>query len=119
MNLLKPAKKKPRYTLEEIKVLEDIRRKRLFILIHSCLYYYFDKPIISDHVFDRKGRELSDLQNRYPHLAAKVRYAKNFKNFSGDTGYNLPYTDGWVIGKAMQIWHINQEIHNKGVQKCY
>lgn len=37
------------------KTEELIKRRRLQILIHSCIYYYLDSNLISDQQFDQWG----------------------------------------------------------------
>ena len=50
-------------------VLDKITTLRKELHEHNHLYYIKDAPIISDYAFDRKLRELQDLEAQYPHYA--------------------------------------------------
>ena len=88
---------------EDLKILSLRRRKRLQVLVHSCIYYRFNTSIINDATFDKFSNELVDLQNKYPKHANKVRYAEEFKDFNGSTGYRLPIGDLSIVTKAEQL----------------
>lgn len=62
------------------------------MLVHSYIYYQLNDSIISDHDFDRWARELVDLQKKYPKEAKKARFHKEFQDFTGSTGFDLPYS---------------------------
>ena len=53
-------------TDEEIKAI--IKRRRLQILVHSCIYYRFGDNIWSDYHYDCAGKELAKLQVEHPDL---------------------------------------------------
>jgi len=113
MSLLKKPAARKKVTPEDLKILERIRQLRLQMLVHSCLYYKYDKPVITDKEFDERGRELAKLQKLYPTHSKKVRYYEAFKDFNGDTGYHLPYDEGRVMNKAIQIWNIDRKYKEK------
>jgi hypothetical protein len=48
------------------------------------------------------------LQQSYPAFANEVEFAKEFKEFDGTTGFDLPQY-GWIISKAQQLLNY----HNK------
>ena len=52
------------YSGEELKIAELIQRRRLQLLIHSCLYYNMDTNIVSDKKWDEWARELVKLQKQ-------------------------------------------------------
>ncbi len=79
---------------------ELIQRRRLQILIHSCIYYEFNQNLVTDNQWGSWALELEQLQNKYPEIAAEVIWAESFKNFDHSTGVNLPTRDPWVVSKA-------------------
>lgn len=56
-------------------IAELIQRRRLQVLIHSCIYYEFNESIISDTKWSEWALELEQLQAKYPKIANKVRWA--------------------------------------------
>lgn len=88
---------------EELKIAELIQQRRLQILVHSCIYYALNKNIISDATWDKWARELVQLQKDYPKIAQEVIWAKDFEDFDGSTGFDLPIHDEWVMMKAKQL----------------
>ena len=110
---------------EELKIAEKIQQRRLQILIHSCIYYEFNKNVISDRQFDIWAKELVQLQKDYPEIAKQVDWSEAFEGFDGSTGFDLPIKDTWVMNKAKKICSskrpkeearstIKQEIRKKG-----
>lgn len=87
----------------DLEIADKIQRRRLQILIHSCLYYHMNTNIISDKQYDTWARELQALQNDNPKIAGKVIWADAFKDYDASTGFDLPITDPWVIKKAQYI----------------
>lgn len=71
--------------------VELISRRRRQILVHSFLYYQLNENVISDHVYDKWSKELAELQIKYPQEAKKAIYAKEFEEFDGSSGFDLPY----------------------------
>jgi NAD-dependent DNA ligase len=74
------------------KIFELITRRRRQILVHSFLYYQLNESIIEDSIFDLWSKELAELQQQYPEESAKAIYAKDFGDFDGSSGYDLPYS---------------------------
>ena len=85
---------KPLQTIEE-----KIKQRRLQILVHSYIYYELNNNIISDKKWDIWSEELKELQQKYPNIAKKVIYAKQFKDWEGSTGAYLKY-DNNIKNKA-------------------
>ena len=81
-------------------IRELIVRRRKQIIVHSCIYYEFNTSIISDRTFDLWAYELVDLQRKYPEISKSSRWASEFKDFDGSTGYDLPIRTQWAINKA-------------------
>jgi hypothetical protein len=91
---------------EELEIADKIQRRRLQILIHSCIYYHFDQNIISDKKYDEIGRDLVKLQNDNPSIAKKVKWSDAFEGFDASTGFDLPITDEWVLNKATRLLEV-------------
>lgn len=77
-----------------------ILRRRLQILIHSCLYYHMNTNIITDGQWDQWAKELVQLQKDFPKIASKVDFHRDFRDFDGATGFHLPYKNEDIIRKT-------------------
>jgi NAD-dependent DNA ligase len=98
--------KHTKYKHTTVERIEALRRQ---ILIHSCLYYVYDSPIIGDIEYDKRARELTRLQREHPEEAKQGVYAEAFADFSESvTGFNLPIRNEWVVNKALYI----SRLHN-------
>lgn len=91
------------FNSEELKIAEKIQQRRLQMIIHSAIYYVFNDNIVSDSKWSQWGRELKDLQEKYPDIASKVIFAEAFKDWDASTGFNLPIHDDWVTKRAIQL----------------
>lgn len=80
-----------------------IKRRRLQLLVHSCIYYGMDMNLIDDVTFDRWSDELVKLQAEYPDISKQVEWYDAFKDWDGSTGAFLPINDVWVITKAKRL----------------
>lgn len=98
---------------QESKIKELILRRRLQILVHSCIYYRLNTNIISDSTFDKWSRELVELQQKYPKISKLARYYEEFKNFDGSSGFDLPYGDPSILRKAQQLLKYREENQNE------
>jgi NAD-dependent DNA ligase len=78
---------------------ELIKRRRIQVLVHSCIYYALDDNIVPDHVFDAWAKELEQLMKDHPD-AYSDRFDYAFKNWDSSSGYNLPHRDPWILNKA-------------------
>ena len=85
-------------------IAELISRRRRQILVHSVIYYRMNGNLVSDFQWADWAKELCELQERYPKIAAKCPYADAFKDFDGSTGFNLPLDDPWAVNKASYLW---------------
>lgn len=88
---------------KEDKIGDLINRRRRQLLVHSIIYYKMDENIISDATWSKWGQELEELQAKYPEIAAKQPYAKEFEGFDHSTGMSLPLNDPWAVNKARQL----------------
>ena len=84
-------------------IMELIQRRRLQVLVNSCIYYEFNNSIISDEMWDKWARELVQLQKDYPEESKQVIWYEAFKDWDASTGAFLPLKDGWVVAKAKQL----------------
>ena len=91
------------FNSEELKIAEKIQQRRLQMIVHSAVYYVFNDNIVSDSKWSQWGRELKDLQEKYPDIASKVIFAEAFKDWDASTGFNLPIHDNWVTKRAIQL----------------
>lgn len=88
---------------EDLEIAELIHRRRLQLLIHSCIYYGMDRNIISDHQFDKWSDELVNLQFLYSEISERVPWHDAFRDWDGSTGAFLPINDVWVINMAKRL----------------
>ena len=105
---------------EEIKPLNytnpitsKILQRRLQILVHSYIYYELDDNIVSDAKWSEWAMELVQLQKDNPLIASKVAYAKDFVEFDGSTGFNLPYKNKEIIEKANRLLRWRDEDYTR------
>ena len=82
-----------RVTMNKTQIAELIKRRRLQLLIHSCIYYEYNTNLASDNQWATWAIELEELQTKYPKIAEQVILAEAFKDFDHSTGYNLPTRD--------------------------
>lgn len=102
------------YNLTQVGVETDgirslILRRRLQILVHSCIYYELDSNLISDRTWSTWAQELVKLQKKYPGIAKRVDYAQEFQDFDGSTGFNLPTRNPEIMNKARYLLKIHKE----------
>lgn len=80
-----------------------ILRKRIQMLIHSCIYYELNDSLITDSQFDKWAKELVRLQKENPEMSQKVPWYDEFKDWDGTTGFHLPTRHPWVMHKAESL----------------
>ena len=85
-------------------VKDLIRRRRRQLLVHSCLYYEMDNPIIEDYLYDKWSKELADLQEICPDYSDE--WDQWFDTWTGETGMHLPHRHPWVFSMANHILYI-------------
>ena len=88
-------------------VRELIQRRRLQLLIHSCIYYEYNESLVTDEQWKNWAVELETLQKEYKTESELAPWADAFREFDHPTGFNLPTTDPWVMGTARWILHIS------------
>lgn len=84
---------------------ELIKRRRLQVLVHSCIYYELNDNVISDEVFDKWAKELEQLHKDHPQYSDEWDDA--FAKWDSSSGYDLPHRHPWVYGKATQVLRRN------------
>lgn len=92
--------------LTEETAAEFIHRRRLQIVIHSCIYYRFDENLISDHQWATWAKELVKAQELFPKVAEKQLWTNEFADFDGSTGYHLPINEAGVVKRASKLLQI-------------
>ena len=95
-----------KFSGKDLAVAELIQRRRLQMLVHSCLYYEMDTNLIDDKQWDTWARELVELQKQNPEISKEVEWYEAFKDWDASTGAFLPIKDSWVVKKAKQIYSI-------------
>jgi len=102
----KPKKNSNVYEFPNPTVLEYpaelIKRRRLQMLLHSCLYYCLDQNIWDDHTFDKNAKELAALMKEHPN-AYSDRFDEYFEGWEGSSGFHLPHRDPWVLAAATNL----------------
>lgn len=89
---------------EEQKIGDEIKRLRKIVLVHSVIYYRMNTNIISDIQYDKFAKRLQSLQNQYPVISKSVNELyKEFKDWDGCSGFNLPLGDVWANNKAAYL----------------
>lgn len=87
---------------------ELIKRRRLQILIHSCMYYVLDTTIIADDKFDSWAIELEKLLKDNPDLYSD-RFDFAFEKWDSASGFDLPLRDPWVLSTAQWMIAHNEK----------
>ena len=80
-----------------------ISQRRRQILVHSIIYYRFDSNIVPDYKWAQWSQELVDLQAQYPDIAAKCPLAKEFEDWTGESGFQLPLGDPHYSSVARRL----------------
>ena len=83
-------------------VAERIQQRRLQMLIHSYLYYEKNENIVDDATWSKWAMDLVELNEKFPALAKKGKYASQFKDWDGSSGVHLKY-DKKTKEKAMML----------------
>lgn len=89
--------------MNKTQIAELIQRRRLQLLVHSCIYYAYNENLVTDDTWTKYTLELEGLQAQYLEIANKVRWAEAFKGFNHSTGYNLPFEEIGIRSKAIQL----------------
>lgn len=83
---------------------EKILQRRRQVLIHSIIYYRLDASYVPDAIYDRWAHELVELQKFHPEVSESIPYHLDaFRDFTGDTGFDLPLHDMVAIQTAMKL----------------
>lgn len=89
-------------------VADLIKRRRLQVIVHSCIYYRLNDNIVSDDQFDYWCRELVDLLEKHPGVYSD-KYDEYFRDWDGSSGYHFPHGAPEITNKALQlIRYINE-----------
>lgn len=99
------------------KILDLIQRRRLQILVHSCIYYELDSNLISDKQWDEWARELVNLQKENLEESENAPWYGVFKDWDASTGAFLPLKNEWVMKKAKWLLAQNQKSAKPKKQK--
>ena len=89
--------------MNKTQIAELIKRRRLQLLVHSCIYYAYNENLVTDDTWAKWALELEKLQEQYPDIAAKCPRAEEFELFDHSTGYNLPLNDPYATATAKRL----------------
>lgn len=67
---------------------EYIEWLQRYIIIHSWIYYYGNDSLISDQEYDKRAKELVELQSEFQDIE-QTQYGYVFYDFDGTTGFDL------------------------------
>lgn len=84
-------------------VVELMNRRERQVLVHSCIYYYFNDSIIADGQYDKWSHELYSLMVKHPEEFRQTVLYKEFKQFDGNTGMGLPYDCPFAVRVAERL----------------
>lgn len=91
---------------------EKLRQRQRQILVHSYLYYVQDLAYIEDHKYDAWFKELVELQNRHPEIAAASTYWEICKDFDeSGSAYHIGFHEypPKIISTAAHLYHYNHK----------
>ena len=71
---------------DKIAVISRLRRN---VIVHSIIYYQYNRNLISDSAYDKMCQRLAKLQIKYPKTSAKCCYPKAFRDYDPSTGFNF------------------------------
>lgn len=94
-------------------LIELINRRERQLLVHSFLYYQLNESIISDYTFDQWSKELVELKEKHPEEFKQSVYAKEFEDFDGSSGFDLPYSYPDVQNTGYMLLNIHRERQGK------
>jgi len=69
--------------------LEKISTLQYWILVNSIIYYELSENVVSDKMFDANSAQLIKYKARWPKSYTKSRWNEVFKDFDGNTGFDL------------------------------
>lgn len=103
--------KKPNVVPDNILAL--IKRRRLQLIVHSCIYYRLNNNIIEDFKYDSWARELAKLHKKYGVVKINC-YDSYFEDWVEGacktyTGFKLPITDNKIIAIALRLLEYHNE----------
>lgn len=93
--------------------IEWMNRRQRQILVHSFLYYQLNENIVSDSDFDRWSKELYEAMKENPEIAKQTVYYKDFLEFDGSSGYDLPYANPEIQSTGFKLLKIHAEMRKK------
>lgn len=100
--------------MTKTEIAELIQRRRLQILVHSCIYYAYNENLVTDNTWTQWAIELEELQTQHPEIANEVRWADAFKDFDHSTGYSLPFEEIGIRSKAIQLLRYSEKRKKQG-----
>ncbi len=84
---------------------EAIRALRHEVLIHCCLYYWLDKPILRNWRYDEIALQLKAYQEAFPDCCNIDFFDEDFKDFDPNHVIGLPYDDHGIVAQSNLLLH--------------
>jgi NAD-dependent DNA ligase len=82
--------------------LAEMNRLRRNVIMHSVIYYRFNKNLISDCEYDQLCVKLDIMQTQNVELCNEAVYAEDFKDYDPSTGMNF-IDHEWGIRAAQRL----------------
>lgn len=91
-------------------IIEKMNQRTRQILVHSCIYYEFDRNIVPDYKYDQWGNELIELVRDNPDVLDQIEYGYMFKNYTeASSGFNLNYRHPNILNKARYLINLHDK----------
>lgn len=84
---------------DKVAVMSRLRRN---VIVHSVIYYRFNRNLILDGEYDQMCKQLYEMQKARPWTCKKACFPEDFINYDPSTGMN--FTDHpWGIRAAERL----------------
>jgi NAD-dependent DNA ligase len=84
---------------DKLAVLNRLRRN---VIVHSVIYYRFNRNLIGDGDYDQLCVTLDEMQKANPELCKAAVFPEDFENYDRSTGMNFMDHD-WGIRAAEKL----------------
>ena len=83
-------------------MLSQLNRLRRKVIVHSIVYYRFNKNLLQDFEYDHLCVQLYEFQLQNPELCGQGVFAEEFVNYSPATGMNF-INNEWGVMAAERL----------------
>lgn len=84
---------------DKLAVMNRLRRN---VIVHSVIYYRFNKNLIGDSDYDQLCVRLDTMQRENVDLCNEAVYSEDFKDYNPSTGMNFADHE-WGIRAAQRL----------------